>query len=264
MTRLDTQPALPLPEHRLGVLVTLSLVVHLAIIYAWQPQPPELTLNLSSQSLQVTLNKVDTSKAAKETSNAIQPKTARTETTSTQPKSLNKPIKPTNTEPNESVNSATPETIETKTESESTSLREVLDTPLNEVSNTELSKDDGDITRQSPQRPETKDPQTNFMSMDEVNVRVISKLKGDIHQYFNYPLMAKKRGWEGEVHLDIEVTPQGEIANVVIRQSSGYTLLDKAALNSIKRIGHINDAVKWLAGRHLSTTIPVIYKLTNS
>lgn len=48
-----------------------------------------------------------------------------------------------------------------------------------------------------------------------------------------YPLRAKKRGYEGVTLLQIELNKQGHIAKLTVLKSSGFTELDKAALNNV-------------------------------
>ncbi len=49
-----------------------------------------------------------------------------------------------------------------------------------------------------------------------------------------YPYLARRRGQEGRVVLRVQVTADGEAAAVQLRQSSGYRLLDKAAVEAAK------------------------------
>ena len=50
----------------------------------------------------------------------------------------------------------------------------------------------------------------------------------------SYPAMAQRRGMEGLVLLYVEVSKKGAPLSITIKQSSGYTLLDKAALRAVK------------------------------
>lgn len=45
-----------------------------------------------------------------------------------------------------------------------------------------------------------------------------------------YPPLARRRGWEGEVWLEIAVSANGESDEPVLLRSSGYQLLDQSAL----------------------------------
>ncbi|MBP8980223.1 MAG: energy transducer TonB [Syntrophobacterales bacterium] len=50
-----------------------------------------------------------------------------------------------------------------------------------------------------------------------------------------YPRLARLRGHEGVVLLTVEVLPDGKVGRLQIKSSSGYTLLDQSALDSIKK-----------------------------
>lgn len=50
-----------------------------------------------------------------------------------------------------------------------------------------------------------------------------------------YPSTARRRGWEGEVLLLVEVTAAGEVCKITVRRSSGYQILDRTALNAVYR-----------------------------
>ena len=50
-----------------------------------------------------------------------------------------------------------------------------------------------------------------------------------------YPRIARKRGYEGIVVLEVLVSPQGTVTDLKIDQSSGYPLLDDAAKESVWR-----------------------------
>ncbi len=49
-----------------------------------------------------------------------------------------------------------------------------------------------------------------------------------------YPAIAKRRNWQGTTILLVNVSKQGEVKQVSIQKSSGYDMLDKSALSSIK------------------------------
>ncbi|MEZ5583157.1 MAG: energy transducer TonB [Candidatus Competibacteraceae bacterium] len=50
-----------------------------------------------------------------------------------------------------------------------------------------------------------------------------------------YPLMARKRGHEGRVVVQVTVLVNGKAANARVKTGSGYALLDRAALETVKR-----------------------------
>jgi len=50
-----------------------------------------------------------------------------------------------------------------------------------------------------------------------------------------YPGLARKRGQEGTVFLQVLVNREGRVDNLEIETSSGFTLLDRAAVSSVKK-----------------------------
>jgi protein TonB len=49
-----------------------------------------------------------------------------------------------------------------------------------------------------------------------------------------YPGIATKRGYQGTVLLDVLVNRNGSVGDLRVSESSGYTILDKAAIKSVK------------------------------
>jgi len=74
-----------------------------------------------------------------------------------------------------------------------------------------------------------------------------------------YPLLARRKGWEGTVVIEIRVSGSGRIQQAHVEKSSGYAILDGAALGAIRswRIalnGRLDEA-------DMRLRIPVIFKL---
>lgn len=51
----------------------------------------------------------------------------------------------------------------------------------------------------------------------------------------DYPRLALQRGYQGTVIVNFTVQPSGEISSVEVAQSSGFTILDDAAVNTIRK-----------------------------
>ncbi len=49
-----------------------------------------------------------------------------------------------------------------------------------------------------------------------------------------YPRRARNQGWEGKVILQLHIDPQGRVESANVQQSSGYTLLDASALQTVQ------------------------------
>lgn len=50
-----------------------------------------------------------------------------------------------------------------------------------------------------------------------------------------YPLLARKRGWQGTVLLEVDVRSDGMVENIAIKESSSYELLDREALAVVSK-----------------------------
>jgi len=49
-----------------------------------------------------------------------------------------------------------------------------------------------------------------------------------------YPEIARRRGYEGTVRLEVEVSAGGGVEKVRVRKSSGYEVLDRSALETVR------------------------------
>lgn len=58
----------------------------------------------------------------------------------------------------------------------------------------------------------------------------------DYHQNAKpvYPKIARKRGWQGVVELDVRVAEDGSAERVTLHKSSGYAVLDKSAIKAAR------------------------------
>ena len=77
-----------------------------------------------------------------------------------------------------------------------------------------------------------------------------------------YPLIARKKGWEGRVIIQAEIDREGNVLEIKVLESSGFKVLDNASLETLKkwkftpaRIGNkfVDDTVD----------IPVNFLITN-
>ena len=49
-----------------------------------------------------------------------------------------------------------------------------------------------------------------------------------------YPEIARRRGYEGTVRLEVEVLASGKVGKIWVKESSGYEILDRSALKTIQ------------------------------
>lgn len=50
-----------------------------------------------------------------------------------------------------------------------------------------------------------------------------------------YPALARKRGWEGTVILEVDIRSDGMVKSIEIKKSSSYEMLDKEAMRAVKK-----------------------------
>ena len=51
----------------------------------------------------------------------------------------------------------------------------------------------------------------------------------------SYPSLARKRGWQGTVLLEVDVQSDGKVKSIQIKKSSSYKLLDREALDAVRK-----------------------------
>lgn len=79
----------------------------------------------------------------------------------------------------------------------------------------------------------------------------------ELARHFHYPLLARKRGWQGEVLLAFRLEADGRISEARVARSSGYGVLDNAALTALGKIKRIKGGTV----HGFAMQIPVIYHL---
>jgi protein TonB len=94
-----------------------------------------------------------------------------------------------------------------------------------------------------------------------LTTRLAGQLRDALAPYFAYPMMARRHGWQGQVRVGLRVEADGHLSHVRIAHSSGYRLLDSAALATLNHINTVPQAAGWLEGRHFDMVLPIDYRL---
>lgn len=82
-----------------------------------------------------------------------------------------------------------------------------------------------------------------------------------IAKYKKFPRIAQRRGWQGEVILQVKLTGQGQLIAKKIRQSSGFRVLDEEGLNMIDRAIPFPTPPSILSGRTFTILVPIKFTL---
>lgn len=79
----------------------------------------------------------------------------------------------------------------------------------------------------------------------------------------DYPMIARRRGYEGEVLVKVWVLKNGRVGDLELKKPSGYNILDDSALDTVKDWQFIPGTRN---GKAMSSwvTIPITFRLKNS
>jgi TonB family protein len=104
------------------------------------------------------------------------------------------------------------------------------------------------------------DTDTEGRSDQDAAARVRARVLNELAQYFYYPPIARMRAWEGRVLLAFRVEQDGLMHAPRLVHTSGFGVLDEAALNSLRKVVRVAET----GGPRLDMEIPVIYRLTDA
>lgn len=97
-----------------------------------------------------------------------------------------------------------------------------------------------------------------YIDLATLTSRLAGQLRDALAPYFAYPMMARRNGWQGQVRVGLRVEADGRLSHVRIARSSGYRLLDNAALATLNHISIVPQAVGWLRDGTLIWCYPSI------
>ena len=77
----------------------------------------------------------------------------------------------------------------------------------------------------------------------------------------DYPRLARMRNWQGTTELKLQIGPDGKLRDVRVGHSSGFQVLDAAAIQMVYSAAPLPAVPEALRGRELTMTVPVVFKL---
>ena len=98
---------------------------------------------------------------------------------------------------------------------------------------------------------------------EESNRQLRDSVMRLVTQRLNYPAIARRKGWQGVVTLELHIESNGLISDLQVNETSGYPALDQAAIKSLQTAS-IPGAKQWLHGHSIDMLIPVEYRLLDS
>lgn len=80
-----------------------------------------------------------------------------------------------------------------------------------------------------------------------------------ISRAITFPPQAHERGWEGIVTLSLDILSDGSLVDVVIEESSGYSILDTDAVNTAQFAAPYDPFPASIGLEEIRLTLPIIY-----
>jgi protein TonB len=88
----------------------------------------------------------------------------------------------------------------------------------------------------------------------------LAALRQRIQQSVRYPASARRRGLAGTVSLEILILPSGAIGDVTVLESSSHSVLDDAALDTIRSLPRVPLPPE-VPARSLRVRVPVVFQM---
>lgn len=99
--------------------------------------------------------------------------------------------------------------------------------------------------------PDTDSAKSNYGSL----------LSREFAKHKQYPRVAQLRGWQGTARIELQIDAQGNVTSTRIADSSGFELLDKQALEMVRKASPLPLPPEALRGKDFTIVVPVSFKL---
>jgi len=104
-------------------------------------------------------------------------------------------------------------------------------------------------------------PQPSPEVVKKVTDSYTNQLTRAIAQQKKYPKIAQMRQWQGEVLLNIEIDPQGNLVKANILEESRYKILNNEAIDMVKRASPFPQPPEELRLKNFTVLVPISFKL---
>lgn len=117
---------------------------------------------------------------------------------------------------------------------------------VNSENNHKIEKSQRPVTQHSSVEETPSLPHSSLTTANQAQVN------GNSLPAPTYPEFARSKGWEGKVEITVTTDQEGRVIEAQIEKSSGYRILDQAALDATKQ---------WELAPRQKTKIPVEFRL---
>ncbi|MGB5427624.1 MAG: TonB family protein [Gammaproteobacteria bacterium] len=101
------------------------------------------------------------------------------------------------------------------------------------------------------------------LQREETDRHLRSSVMELVSRELTYPAIARRKGWQGIVKLELHIEADGSITDLQLAESSGYSILDRAAMQCLQ-FASLPGAARWLQGQTINIVVPVEYRLVDS
>lgn len=155
----------------------------------------------------------------------------------------------------------TPSSVETETQTPLNTAATRAETP-SETAATITNDRYADTRQQTLSATENATQSTAQTNTATQRNYLLGQLQDQLSHYLTYPLRARRRGWEGEVLLSLQLDAHGQLHNIRLLRSSGYALLDRSALRALSRLDRLRLPADAAARQPVDLQLPVVYRLS--
>jgi len=101
----------------------------------------------------------------------------------------------------------------------------------------------------------------NINLKEELMLNYQKAVKEKIEDCRRYPYWARKQGFEGTVHLKFTILSTGAVKDIKIIKSSGFNILDKEAISTVKRASPFPPIPKKINRSTLTIEVSLVFQL---
>lgn len=110
-----------------------------------------------------------------------------------------------------------------------------------------------------PEPPKPKGP--TDQEIDTAKGNYGSLLSREFAKHKQYPRLAQMRGWQGTTKVELHIDASGNVISSGISESSGFDILDKQALEMVRKASPLPLPPDTLRGREFVIIVPVAFRL---
>lgn len=110
------------------------------------------------------------------------------------------------------------------------------------------------------EKAEEKSEQHQTAGPDE-KAAYLDSIRAAIEKNKRYPVTARRRRLEGRVSVSFEINGKGDVSNLSVAGSSGFSVLDKAAVSAVRDAGSFDPPPEQVGSLPVKIEIPIAFEL---